>query len=363
MTLSEQTVLAAVERGIISPEQAERLRALEAELAPSTAAPLPLPDDDERLRLVGGFGDIFVTIGLTLFLGALGYFGDALGDAGMWAVLAAASWLLAEFFTRVQRMALPSIVLLMVFCCSVLYAASASLGGDNMTFPPGDFLFGPRARATLLGGLGALVAALLYYWRFRVPIALAAAAAAAVLILVGFVAAAAPGAVNMVTNPLLVVCGLGIFALAMRFDLSDPQRLTRRTDIAFWLHMLAAPLIVHPLIQGFIGPDGSPGVAGALPVLAVFTVLGVVAVLIDRRALLASGLSYAGVAFASLIEVTGFTKSSTPLSLLVLGALILLLSALWHPLRRGVLALLPARLAQRLPQPSVSLSTRNASSS
>lgn len=361
MTLSEQTVLIATERGIISPEQAERLRALEAELAPSTAATLPPPDDDERLRLVTGFGDIFVTIGLALFLGALGYFSSALGDAGMWAVIAAASWLLAEFFTRVQRMALPSIVLLMVFCCSVLYAASASLGGDNMTFPPGDFLFGPRARATLLGGLGALVAALLYYWRFRVPIALAAAPAAAVLILVGFVAAAAPGAFNVVINPLLVVCGLGIFALAMRFDMSDPQRLTRRTDIAFWLHMLAAPLIVHPLIQGFIGPDGSPGVAGALPVLAVFTVLGVVAVLIDRRALLASGLSYAGVAFASLIEVTGFTKGSTPLSLLVLGALILLLSALWHPLRRGVLALLPARLAQRLPP--VHLSTRNASSS
>lgn len=360
MTLSEQTVLAAVERGIISPEQAERLRALEAELAPSTGAALPPPDDDERLRLVTGFGDIFVTIGLALFLGALGYFGDTLGTAVAWVVVAAASWLLAEFFTRVQRMALPSIVLLVVFCGSVFYAVAACLG-DNMPFLPGEVWFNRYPLTTPLGGLGALAAALLHYWRFRVPIALAAAPAAAVLILVGFVAAAAPGAFNVVINPLLVVCGLGIFALAMRFDMSDPQRLTRRTDIAFWLHMLAAPLIVHPLIQGFIEPDGNTGVAGALPVLAVFTVLGVVAVLIDRRALLASGLSYAGVAFASLIEVTGFTKGSTPLSLLVLGALILLLSALWHPLRRGVLALLPARLAQRLPP--VHLSTRNASSS
>ena len=47
--------------------------------------------------------------------------------------------------------------------------------------------------------------------------------------------------------PLLLLCGLAVFALAMRFDLSDPKRQTRRTDIAFWLHMLAAPLIVHPL--------------------------------------------------------------------------------------------------------------------
>lgn len=364
MTLSEQTVLIATERGIISPEQAESLRALEAELVPSasTGAALPLPDDDERLRLVGGFGDIFVTIGLALFLSALGYFSLALGEPGMWAVIAAASWLLAEFFTRVQRMALPSIVLLVVFCGSVFYAVASCLGDDMRLFP-NELWFNRYPLAAPLGGLGALVAALLHYWRFRVPIALAATAAAVVAIMVGVVAAAAPGVFTVIINPLLVVCGLGIFALAMRFDLSDPQRLTRRTDIAFWLHMLAAPLIVHPLIQGFIGPDGSPGVAGALPVLAVFTVLGVVAVLIDRRALLASGLSYAGVAFASLIEVTGFTKSSTPLSLLVLGALILLLSALWHPLRRGVLALLPARLAQRLPHPPVSLSTRNASSS
>lgn len=362
MSISEQTVLIATERGILSPEQAERLRALEAELAPSAGAALPPPEDDERLRLVGGFGDIFVTIGLALFLGALGYFGDTLGTAVAWVVVAAASWLLAEFFTRVQRMALPSIVLLVVFCGSVFYAVSACLG-DNMPFLPGERWFSQYPLTTPLGGLGALAAAILHYWRFRVPIALAATAAAVVAIVVGVAAAAAPGAFNVVINPLLVACGLGIFALAMRFDLSDPQRLTRRTDIAFWLHLLAAPLIVHPLIHGFIWPDGTPGEASALPVLAVFAVLGVVAVLIDRRALLVSGLAYAGFAFASLIEVSGFADSSTPLSLLMLGALILLLSALWHPLRRGVLALLPARLAQRLPHPPVHLSTRNASSS
>ncbi|WP_421698990.1 hypothetical protein [Ancylobacter sp.] len=362
MTLSEQTVLVATERGIISPEQAERLRALEAELAPSTGATLPPPEDDERLRLVTGFGDIFVTIGLALFLGALGYFSTALGAAGMWAAIAAASWLLAEFFTRVQRMALPSIVLLVVFCGSVFVAASAALGSTVPLFP--SVLSLSEAPVTLaLAGLATLAAATLHYWRFRVPITIAAGAAALVAIVVGLVAAVAPGGIEAAINPVLMLCGLGVFALAMRFDLSDPQRLTRRTDIAFWLHLLAAPLIVHPLIHGFIWPDGTPGEASALPVLAVFAVLGVVAVLIDRRALLVSGLAYAGFAFASLIEGSGFADSSTPLSLLVLGALILLLSALWHPLRRGVLALVPARLAQRLPHPLVSLSTRNASSS
>ncbi len=140
-----------------------------------------------------------------------------------------------------------------------------------------------------------------------------------------------------IISPLLLACGLAVFALAMSFDMSDPQRLTRRTDIAFWLHLLAAPLIVHPLIQGFVWADGTPGETGtaAWPMLATFAVLGLVAVLVDRRALLVSGLAYAGIAFASLVRDSGVAGSSTPLTILVLGAFILLLSALWHPLRRA----------------------------
>jgi hypothetical protein len=44
-------------------------------------------------------------------------------------------------------------------------------------------------------------------------------------------------------------CGLRVFAAAMSFDLSDRDRMTRRSDCAFWLHLLAAPLIVHSLIS------------------------------------------------------------------------------------------------------------------
>ncbi|WP_371348302.1 hypothetical protein [Ancylobacter sp. IITR112] len=362
MTISERTVLIATERGLITRDQAERLRALEAELAPSASAILPPPQDDERLRFITGFGDIFVTIGLALFLGALGYFGETLGPAGMWATVGAASWLLAEFFTRMQRMALPSIVLLVVFCASVFMASSAWFG-VIAPLVPSLMSLSEDPLVLALAGLATLAAATLHYWRFRVPITIAAGAAALVAIVVGLVAAIAPGGLDAAINPVLMLCGLGVFGLAMRFDMSDPQRLTRRTDIAFWLHLLAAPLIVHPLIRGFIWPDGAPGDGNALPMLAVFAVLGVVAVLIDRRALLVSGLAYAGLAFASLIKVSGFAGSTTPLTVFVLGAFILLLSALWHPLRRAVLAVLPARLARRLPHPNALPTPHIASSS
>ncbi|TCK29963.1 hypothetical protein EV667_0048 [Ancylobacter aquaticus] len=362
MTISERTVLIATERGVITPHQAERLRALEVELAPGTDAAIPQPDDDERLRFITGFGDIFVTIGLALFLGALGYFAEAVGAAAMWATVGAASWLLAEFFTRVQRMALPSIVLLVVFCASVFMASSAWFGVIEPLIPS-LLSLSEDPLVLVLAGLATLAAAMAHYWRFRVPITIAAAAAALVAIVVGLVAAMVPGGLAAAINPVLMLCGLSVFALAMRFDMSDPQRLTRRTDIAFWLHLLAAPLIVHPLIRGFIWPDGAPGEGNALPMLAVFAGLGVIAVLIDRRALLVSGLAYAGIAFASLIKVSGFSGSATPLTIFVLGAFILLLSALWHPLRRAVLALLPAGLARRLPNPNVLPTTRTASSS
>src|SRR5690606_17661163 len=129
-----------------------------------------------------------------------------------------------------------------------------------------------------------------------------------------------------------------VFALAMRFDLSDPQRQTRRTDIAFWLHMLAAPLIVHPLVKGFIA---NPGGADAA--------LGFVAILVDRRAILVSGLSYAGIAFGTLVSGSGFVDSVVPLTMLVLGALVLLLSAGWRALRGFLLGLMPAGFSRWLP--------------
>ena len=146
----------------------------------------------------------------------------------------------------------------------------------------------------------------------------------------------------------------------MRFDMLDPQRLTRRTDIAFWLHLLAAPLIVHPLIRGFLhGLDDRLTTGAAVGILWVFIALGVLAVIIDRRAILVSGLVYAGFALSALIRAAGFAGSTylVPLVLLALGAFILLLSAGWHPLRRAILRRLPRGLAGRLPHPLVTWST------
>ena len=70
---------------------------------------------------------------------------------------------------------------------------------------------------------------------------------------------------------------------------------------------------------------------------------------VAASAVLVSGLSYAGIAFASLVGASGLIDGVVPLTVLVLGAVVLVLSAGWHRLRGLLLGLLPPTIALRLP--------------
>ena len=111
--VASEILAQGVERGIITAEQAERLRALQTAGEPPE---LPFSPDDEQLLFISGFSDIFVTLGLAMFLGASVYFAlSSRTVRASWIAVAVTAWLLAEFFTRQRRIALPSIVLLIVF--------------------------------------------------------------------------------------------------------------------------------------------------------------------------------------------------------------------------------------------------------
>jgi hypothetical protein len=256
--ISDDGLRLAVERGLLTPDQVAGLRALEQERASAGAE----PQDPEAFRFITGFADVFVTIGIGLFLGAAGWFVARTDSAALTgAVVAGLAWALAEFFTRRRRMALPSIVLLVVWTAAVFMTIAALLGGlvEGSEARPED-IAGPLAAA----GLGAALGAAAHYWRFRVPITVAAGFAALAGAALATLTAVAPDFAREARNVLFLACGLLAFALAMRFDLSDRQRVTRRTDIAFWLHLLAAPLIVHPLVLLVFGPEGArEGVAPA----------------------------------------------------------------------------------------------------
>jgi hypothetical protein len=146
------------------------------------------------------------------------------------------------------------------------------------------------------------------------------------------------------------VAGLAIFAFAMVWDLQDPARTTRRSDVAFWLHLLAAPMIAHPIFYTLGVMGGSEiGVGKAIAVLAIYIAFGIVALIVDRRALLVSALIYVLVALAFLFDRFGAVELTVALTALVIGSALLSLSAFWAPIRRGVMGIVPEDWRDALP--------------
>ena len=268
-----------------------------------------------------------MSIAVVLLLVAVGRIGWAWTPMLGGVFVAVASWGLAEFFTARRRMALPSIILLLAFVGGV----AAIVVGAVATFdlrPQGALGSLVMAAAALAGA----AAALLHWRRFMVPITVAAGAAALVVTAIGLALAAMPS-LHTAFYPLLLVGGLAVFAVAMRWDMSDRERRTRRSDVAFWLHLVAAPMIAHALFN-LLGVFGAEiGIGVALIVLALYVAFGFVALAIDRRALLVSSLAYVLYAMYALFRSAGAIELSAAFTAFVIGSALLCLSAFWHPIR------------------------------
>lgn len=293
--------------------------------------------DEEHFRLISGFNDIFVVIACGLLLGACGFLaGVTLPWVGP-ALVAAISWLLAEFFTRKRRMALPSLVLLGTFVGGA--GGAAFLAIDIYAKGPGEGI----------AGLVVALAAALHWVRFRVPVTVAAGVFGLVLAFVLTLHALLPG-LESYGDLVLFGCGLAVFVLAMRWDSSDTRRLTRRSDVAFWLHILAAPLLVHPVF-GFLGArEGSVDLVNVLLVVGLYGVVALVSLLIDRRALLVSALGYVIYVLGPLFDYGDAVGPGFVVSSAGMGAALLLLSAFWYGIRRAVIGfLVPGSVRSLLP--------------
>jgi MFS family permease len=354
---SQQELDDAVAAGVISAQAADALRThIEGQRA--TAIP-----DEEQFRLLTGFNDIFVSIAAAILLFALGWIGQWLGQSTGMSIerdgpsplaplfVAAASWMLALFFTAKRRMALPSILLLLAFIggvfATVAFTAIIGLGPDLVDDNPE--LGGVVAA---ISAAFAALAAWLHWRHFRVPITIAAGAAAVAAIAVGLLVAAlgqnVEAAKNMILG-LVLVLGVGIFLFAMWWDSSDRARVTRRSDVAFWLHLLAAPMIVHPVFTLLGLNDGNATLGEGVVVIMLYVALGLTALAIDRRALLVSALAYVLWALAELFKRFGAVELNVALTALVIGSALLLLSAFWHQARAAIVRPLPEGLKDRLP--------------
>jgi len=323
---SEEDLSSAVSAGVLTEEAAQAFRSHVARLrnAPSV--------DEEHFRFVTGFNDIFVLIACALLLLSVNWIGAEIAPWLGTTALAAAAWALAEFFTRKRRMALPSIALLLAFVGGVF---AASLGATESM---------PIASAT------AALAAGLHWMRFKVPITVAAGTAAAVGFVVALLLSSIPEAKNW-TTAISLVAGIAVFALAMRWDMTDRLRQTWKSDVAFWLHLLAAPLLVHPVFATLGVLEGKTNFGQALAVVALYVAIAFVALAIDRRALMVSALVYVLYAFSALLKQYGVVSLNFAITALAVGSALLLLSAFWRPSRAFVLGLFPPSVQDRLAPP------------
>lgn len=379
---SEDDINSAVSAGAISAEVARDFRAYMSKVREVPRS------SEENFRLINSFNDIFVAIGVVILLLAVGAIGQAIAGiivpaqdwwelvsqspdqtqeqiaawreasnlkdavqislAGLF--VAATAWPLAEFFTRKRRMALPSILLLLAF---VGGAFATFLGIAVGIVENGNDQIG--AVMISVAALIAAVSAYIHWLRFMVPITVAAGSAAiAGTVISLIVAGIGPDSVNSeVILTLVFIAGLAVFAFAMHWDMSDRERTSRRSDVAFWLHLLSAPMIAHPIFSLIGVTEGDNiGVGAAIGVVAVYIGFGLIALAVDRRAMLVSALAYVLFALTFLFREFGAVELNFALTALVIGSALLSLSAFWQPIRRSVVSALPDTLQAKLPPTS-----------
>ena len=351
---------AAAADGLIDARQAEALKAyLAPHTAPEDSQDPAAPNDVEGVRFARGFHDVFLTIGIVLLLiGATFTAGLAMGVYGALAG-AGLAWALAEVYAARRRLVLPSIALAAGFTllCGIglgtfITALIEAGEGAVLAYTDLEDLDLSETRVALAVSASALLAAVVFYRRFRLPFAVGLIAIAAAFVLGALVHAALPDRAEDALLPVLLIAGITIFCGAMMFDTRDPARNTLDADKAFWLHLVAAPLVVHS-VNELVSSGGNGGLTDtqALVIIGIVAVLALVALIIDRRAMLVSGLIYLGIAIGQVVGAADLDDSVTiPLTLLLLGAAVVLLGTGWRTARRAVVrGFVPASWARSLP--------------
>jgi len=293
--------------------------------------------DEEKFRLIASFNDLFVVIACVLFMLSVSWTLFHIHPAISAAAVSILSWGLAEFFVLRRKMALPAIVLLLTMVGG-LFASVAMLFD---TLDEGVFV---------LSALAAAIGAWLHWKRFGVPITVAAGAAALVVLVISLLVTLIPALADYLI-PMTLLGGIGIFLVAMRWDSSDPQRVTAKSDIAFWLHLTAATLIVHPIFSILGMFDSNQSLFGLGVAVVLYLILTLISLVIDRRAFMISSLVYVLAALTEMLKTYGYGLEVESFAYVgvVIGFSLLLLSGFWHSTRRRIVSSLPASIRKSLP--------------
>lgn len=327
---SDEDLNLAIEKKIFTSESVNEFRKTISEINNTSL------EDQESFQLIGGFSDIFVVIACGLLLFSLIFILRPINENFALFSFVSLSWALSEFFVLKRRMSLPAIVLLIAFVGGVFLLCSS--------------LFAKSSELTIMTGAAASTVAAYFHWlRFKVPVTIAAGTVALISLIISTVSTVFPNIKDWILI-LVFICGVGAFVLAMYWDSRDISRVTRKSDVAFWLHLVSAPLIIHPLFSSLGVLDGNQHMFNMAGVIILYALMTLVSVAIDRRAFMISSLAYVLYAFSSILKDYGDVGYSFALTGVFMGAVLLLLSAFWHLARSHIVSMLPLQIRRFLPK-------------
>lgn len=334
MDMNKDDVLQkAIAEGIISEEQRAKLEALAAD---------DKGDSEERLKPVGTFNEIFVTIGVAILTSAVaGLFGLLMTNNIAQAVVGAFIYVVtAEYFHTRKRFRLPIIYAALGCTMSLSTAVMAGLVDDPRQIF--DDTLAPYIWITTLAVAMAVLA--LFAWRYLLPFLMLPIS---IIFAVVMTIAAKTAESDISYKLVLGASSLAILAFAVRCDLRDRFRTTRLSDFAFWSYMIGSPLFVHSLFLSVLmaeeGKDWAMSGLAWLATLLLVLLVSFAGLLLNRRALIVSTLVY--VAFIIGRALTGLSMGSAAtialLTLLIIGLYVVCLGSRWREVRGRVMDKLP----------------------
>jgi len=319
--ISRQLLQKAATENIIRDDQVEPLLAFISE----QHAIVRGDSGEEPLKFIRSFGDVFITLGVVLLVVAI----NMIGLSGYAYLIPVAGFVVvAEWLVRVRRLALPGIAILL----AILYFVNKAIAFDH-------------ENATVLG-LGILaITSLLFYFRYKMPFSLlplATSLVAIALIQIG---------VNAIEQPLIFLgLGLAVFIIAMLFDIRDTERKSHLSDSAFWLHLLASPLIVHGVMVSLLFSQAGwlQPIDKEIIIIVFFLVFLALALLLDRRAMLVSTQLYMIYALTQVFEgQLNSTQNVLIYVLITIGLVVIFFGTYWYKTRSLLFGFLSGRKISR----------------
>jgi len=329
----------AVDKGIFTQADVEKFRTSVSQSHHSPSV------DEENFKLLSGFNDIFVVVTSLLLLMSVSWIiPESLYSSFIVTLI---SWGLAEFFVKIRKMSLPAIVLFITFVGSFFMGISKLIDAN-------PFFMSISENGLMLSTVITALAAYIHWKRFAVPITVAVGIATMMIFSLSLVISFIDDITHIedaftYAPYLILLFGMVTFFIAMVWDSSDTKRISNNSDVAFWLHLLAAPLIVHPIFTLLGVFDSESGMEIIFAIIVFYILLSILSIIIDRRAFMVSSLLYVLYATNTLFSTYGMNNNSFAITGILIGFSLLMLSGYWPRARGVLLRFMPQFIQNKVP--------------